>query len=178
MRFFNTIVILVATLTIALLPTGTEAQPSPEHVIVPADAGGVLVKRVGKCPSSVCPAVLILGGSRGFASPVYREIGQTFQAAGLDAYLVHALSPADLDAIAKAESAQARVKYYAKRLPDWIFRVQQVAAYLERQPRHGGKVGILGISLGAQIASAASVGRTDIDALVLVDGGLPNGYCF
>lgn len=176
MRFFNTIVILVATLTIALLPTGTEAHSSPEHVIVPTDASGVLVERVGDCPSSVCPAVLILGGSRGFASPAYREIGQTFRAAGLDAYLVHVLSPADLDAIAKAESAQARVKYYAKRLPDWISRVQQVAAYLKRQPRHGGKVAILGISLGAQIASAASVGRTDIDALVLVDGGLPNGY--
>jgi dienelactone hydrolase len=27
-----------------------------------------------------------------------------------------------------------------------------------------------------QIASAASVGRADIDALVLVDGGFPNGY--
>lgn len=41
---------------------------------------------------------------------------------------------------------------------------------------HNGKVGVLGISLGAQIASAASVGRAEIDALVLVDGGFPNGY--
>lgn len=41
---------------------------------------------------------------------------------------------------------------------------------------HGSRIGVLGISLGAQIASAASVGRADIEALVLVDGGLPNGY--
>ncbi|MDX3929595.1 MAG: dienelactone hydrolase family protein [Shinella sp.] len=61
-------------------------------------------------------------------------------------------------------------------MPDWISAVQGVAAYLEGQSRHGGKVGVLGVSLGAQIASAASVGRVDIDALVLVDGGLPNGY--
>lgn len=47
---------------------------------------------------------------------------------------------------------------------------------LDGQPRHGGRVGILGISLGAEIASSASVGTTDVDALVLVDGGFPNGY--
>jgi dienelactone hydrolase len=61
-------------------------------------------------------------------------------------------------------------------LPDWTFAVQGVAAYLRAQPRHGGKVGVLGISLGAQVASAASAGRADIDALVLVDGGFPNNY--
>ncbi|WP_237143730.1 hypothetical protein [Phyllobacterium zundukense] len=61
-------------------------------------------------------------------------------------------------------------------MPDWTSAVQGVAAYLDGQPRHGGKVGVLGISLGAQIASAASVGRADIDALVQIDGGFPNGY--
>jgi dienelactone hydrolase len=40
----------------------------------------------------------------------------------------------------------------------------------------GGKVGLLGISLGAKTASAASTGHTDIDALVPVDGGVHNGY--
>ncbi|UNZ53951.1 alpha/beta hydrolase [Agrobacterium tumefaciens] len=49
-------------------------------------------------------------------------------------------------------------------------------SHLESQSRHGGRVGVLGISVGAQIALAVSVGRTDIDALVLVDGGFPNGY--
>lgn len=51
-----------------------------------------------------------------------------------------------------------------------------MAAYLEDRPGHGGKVGVLGISLGAQTASAAMAGRADIDALVLVDCGFPNGY--
>ncbi|WP_053249914.1 dienelactone hydrolase family protein [Ensifer adhaerens] len=58
----------------------------------------------------------------------------------------------------------------------WTTAVQGVVSHLDAQPHHGGKVGILGISLGAQIALAASVGKSDIDALVLVDGGFPNGY--
>lgn len=86
------------------------------------------------------------------------------------------LPAADLRALATAGSARARIAYSGQRLPDWISAVQGVLAYLEGQPCHDGKVGVLGISLGAQIASAASVGRGDINALVLVDGGFPNGY--
>jgi dienelactone hydrolase len=51
-----------------------------------------------------------------------------------------------------------------------------VASYLNARPGQPGKVGVLGISLGAQIAAAASANRTDIGALVLVDGGFPRGY--
>jgi dienelactone hydrolase len=93
----------------------------------------------------------------------------------LNAYLVHVLSSADLDAIASAPGAEAQIAYYARRLPDWVSSVREVASYLAMRPRNG-KVGVLGISLGAQTASGASVGRSDINALVLVDGGFPNGY--
>ncbi|KJF74620.1 dienelactone hydrolase family protein [Agrobacterium arsenijevicii] len=174
MRLFK---IIVATLAIALFATRAFAQSSEQQrFVVPTGNGEVLIESFGDCASAICPAVLILSGSKGFGAPVYGEIGQTFRTAGLNAYLVHVLSPVDLDAIATAGSAQARVAYYAKRLPDWTSSVQRVASHLESQSRHGGRVGVLGISLGAQIALAASVGRTDIDALVLVDGGFPNGY--
>lgn len=173
MRLFN---IIVATLAISLLPAGANAQSSRQLFTVRTASGEVLVESFGDCANATCPAVLILSGSKGFGGPAYGEIGQTFRAAGLNAYLVHVLSAADIDAIATSGSAQARIAYYAQRLPDWISSVQGVAAHLERLSRHGGKVGVLGISLGAQIASAASVGRSDIDALVLVDGGFPNGY--
>ncbi|MGK9287128.1 dienelactone hydrolase family protein [Sinorhizobium meliloti] len=174
MRLFN---IIIATLAIALFATGADARSSRQRFVVPTGSGGgVLVESFGDCASAICPAVLILSGSKGFGAPVYSEIGQKIRATGLNAYLVHVLSPADVDAIATADSARARIAYYAERLPDWTSSVQRVISHLERQPRHGGKVGVLGISLGAQIASAASIGRTDIDALVLVDGGFPNGY--
>lgn len=173
MRLFR---IIIATLVIFLSTAAANAQSTRQQFIVPTPGSGILVENFGSCANETCPAVLILSGSKGFGSAVYDEIGQTFQTAGLNAYLVHVLTKADLNAIATASGARARIAYYAKRLPDWTAAVQGVAAYLEDQPRHGGKVGVLGISLGAQIASASSVGRADIDALVLVDGGFPNGY--
>lgn len=173
MRLFN---IIITALAISLSPAVANAQSSRQQFNVPTDNGRILVESFGSCANAICPAVLILSGSRGFGSSVYDEIGQTFRAAGLNVYLVHVLSVVDLDTIATAGSARARIAYYAGRLPDWTSAVQSVAAHLERQSLHGGKVGVLGISLGAQIASAASVRRADIDALVLVDGGFPNGY--
>lgn len=103
-------------------------------------------------------------------------MARVIKSAGLNAYLVHVLSPADLSVIKTAESASERMAYYTQRLPKWIASVQGVVAFLKDQPRHGGQIGLMGISLGAQIASAASVGSSSIEALVLVDGGLPNGY--
>ncbi|MFJ1311820.1 dienelactone hydrolase family protein [Agrobacterium sp. P15N1-A] len=168
--------IIIAILTIFFCTAAANPQPSRQQLTVPTAGGEVTIESFGNCANATCPAVLILSGSKGFGAPVYSEIGQTFKAAGLNAYLVHVLSAGDLDAIATAGSAKARITYYAKRLQDWISAVQGVALYLDSQPRHGGKVGVLGISLGAQIASAASIGQSDIDALVLVDGGFPNGY--
>lgn len=168
--------VILATLAICLLTVGGNTQTPRQQFTVPTPGGRILIESFGDCANATCPAVAVLSGSRGFGASVYDEIGQTFKAAGLNVYFVHALSAVDLNAIAAAGSARARIAYYAQRLPDWTSAVQGVAAHLEGQPRHGGMVGVLGISLGAQIASAASVGRDEIDALVLVDGGLPNGY--
>ncbi len=171
MRF---IIIPIAMFLIPLLAGEAGAQSPRERFAVPTPAGEVLVESFGTCAAPGCPAVLILSGSRGFAAAAYDEIGRDFRAAGLSAYLVHALSATDLDAISKAGGAKARIAYHARRLPQWISAVRGVAAHLGHH--HGGRVGILGISLGAQIASAASTGRTGIDALVLVDGGFPPGH--
>lgn len=168
--------IIIAALAAGLFATGADAQSSRQSFVVPTGNGGVLVESFGDCTRAVCPAVLILSGSKGFAAPVYGDIGQKLRTRGLSAYLVHVLSQTDLDAIAAAGSASARIAYYAKRFPDWTSSVHGVISHLDGQPRHGGRVGILGISLGAQIASSASIRRTDVDALVLVDGGFPNGY--
>jgi dienelactone hydrolase len=170
MRLFSCILAFLACVL------GNAHAAQRQQFTVPTPGGRVLVESFGNSMNTTCPAVMILSGSKGFGAPVYDEIGQAFRAAGLNAYLVHVLSADDLDAIATASGARARMAYYAQRLPHWTSAVQGVVAYLEGQPRHGGKVGILGISLGAQIASTASVGRADIDALVLVDGGFPNGY--
>ncbi|MBB3392904.1 dienelactone hydrolase [Rhizobium sp. BK275] len=168
--------ITLIALALFLLAAGANARQARRQFTVPTSGGQIIVESFGNCANKTCPAVLILSGSKGFGAPVYEEIGQTFRAAGLDAYLVHVLSVSDLDAIAAADGAHARIAYYKQRLPAWISAVQGVTTYLNNQPQHGGKVGILGISLGAQIASAASAGRSDVDALVLIDGGFPDDY--
>ncbi|WP_157785607.1 hypothetical protein [Sinorhizobium fredii] len=48
----------------------------------------------------------------------------------MNAYLVHLLSPENLDAIATASGAHARIAYSVQQLPAWIMAVQGVAAYL------------------------------------------------
>lgn len=163
----------------ALLATlffGHAQAASRQQFTVAIPNGDILIESFASDTDESRPAVVILSGSKGFTSPVYEELAQHFHAAGLDAYLVHVLSPADLGAIASAGNARARIGYYAERLSDWITSVRGVVSYLNSQPRYAGKVGVLGISLGAQIAAAASAERTDIGALVLVDGAFPNGY--
>jgi carboxymethylenebutenolidase len=144
-------------------------------ITVPTSNGAIVVER-WKDAGVSRPAVIILSGSAGFGSPAYDDIGKTFEAAGLDAYLVHVLSPIDLKNIANAGSANARIGYYATRQLAWIAAVQDVISYLRSAPYRVGKIGVVGISLGAEIAAAASSNRTDIGALVLVDGGFPKGY--
>ncbi|CAN7313028.1 dienelactone hydrolase family protein [Devosia sp. LjRoot16] len=155
---------------------GYASAAERQQFVIHASGEDILVEtflsRSGESP----PAVIVLSGSRGFAATAYDEIGASFAAAGLDTFLVHVLSPADLNAIAGAGSAEARIRYYERRLTQWTASVLTVAAHLNAKPGYSGRIGIMGISLGAQIASAATANRQDVAALVLVDGGLPNGY--
>lgn len=158
-----------------LAPIG-HAQAAPRRQItIPTPNGKILVEHFAGSGTEPRPAVLILSGSKGLAASSYDEIGQMFSASGLDAYLVHLLTPTDLNAIANAGSAGARIKYYDARLPDWTSTVHDVISYLDAQSRHARKIGVLGISLGAQIAAVVSAETKEIGALVLVDGGFPIG---
>jgi dienelactone hydrolase len=122
------------------------------------------------------PAIVVLSGSKGFGSAAYGEMAQAFNAAGLDVFLLHVLSRQDVWAIAGADGAAARKRYYAQRLPDWIASARAAVALLNARPRHAGRVGLLGISLGANVAAASAADNADIAALVLADGGCPEGY--
>ena len=146
------------------------------HFTVQTAGGEILVESSPSGESGSHPAVLILSGSKGFGAAAYQEIVQTFNAAGLDAYYVHVPSATELNVIAKAGNAQARIRYYATRQLDWTAAIRDVVSYVNALPDHAGKVGLVGISLGAQIAASAAVNSGDISALVLVDGGFPQGY--
>lgn len=163
--------ILIWAISLSVAQAGTR-QP----LVVQTPNGKVLIDCFTHCTNVTHPTVLILSGSKGFGSAAYDEIGQIFGDSGLDAYLVHFLSLADLDAIAKAGSSSARVRYYKTRQAAWIAEVQSVVSYFNTRHHEIGKVGVLGISLGAEVAAAASANRTDIGALVIVDGSFSDDY--
>ena len=152
------------------------AQADRQQITLPTINGSVLIETFASEVGGMRPAIVVLSGAKGFDAPVYDEMARTLGAAGLDVFLVHFLSAADLKTIESAGSARARIRYYAEQLPAWSAAVDAAVSYLEADPSHGGRVGVLGISLGAQIAAAAMANNTEIRALVLVDGGFPNNY--
>ncbi|WP_210202390.1 dienelactone hydrolase family protein [Bosea psychrotolerans] len=143
---------------------------------MPTPSGPVAMEAYERQGQGPRPAIVVLSGSKGFGSPAYGEMAQAFNAAGLDVFLLHVLSREDVRVIAGAGGAAARKRYYAQRLPDWIGSARAAAAFLKARPRHAGKVGLLGISLGANVAAAGAADNGDIAALVLVDGGFPEGH--
>ena len=169
-------IVAICMTFLCALSWGNAQAGTRQSLVVPTPNGKILIECFAECTKAGHPTVLILSGSKGFGSTAYDEIGQEFVDAGLDAYLVHYLAPADLNAIANAGSSPARVRYYKARQSQWIAQVQGVVSYFNARQRKLGQVGVLGISLGAEIAAAASANRTDIGALVLVDGTFPEGY--
>ncbi len=158
------------------MATASATEVSRREINVPTPTGPVAMEAYERQGQEPHPAVIILSGSKGFGSPAYGEMAQAFNTAGLDVFLLHVLSREDVRAIAGADGAQARKRYYAQRFPDWIGSVRAAVAFLKAQPRHAGTVGLLGISLGANVAAASAADNADIAALVLVDGGFPEGY--
>lgn len=142
---------------------------SRQSITMETAAGPVLIEKLASHMHGPRSAVLVLSGSKGFGSPVYNEIGITFNKAGLDVYFIHVLNSADLSMIGSAANAQIRIRYYKKRMPDWDAKVRAVSASLHNEPQYGGRIGMIGISLGAQIAGL-SADKASIKALVLVDG--------
>ncbi|MGV1910354.1 alpha/beta hydrolase [Agrobacterium vitis] len=147
-----------------------------QTAIVKTTQGDIAIETFERRAPQKRPAVIILSGSKGFRSAAYDDLAQSLDKAGLAAYLVHAVSDADLTAIGHAKGAAGRIQYYTNHMAQWSAAVRDILLFLKRQSPEDRKIGVLGISLGAQIAITATVNRQDANALVLVDGGFPAGY--
>ncbi len=119
------------------------------------------------------PAVLALSGSRGYGAKAYERLANALNSSGIDAFFIHFLSDEDIEAIEKAGSTSSRKAYYARRWDDWIASVSATASEIKKRSLYRGKVGLLGVSLGAAVATASASNSTDIAALVAVDGSFP-----
>lgn len=122
------------------------------------------------------PAVLVLSGAKGYKANAYSRLAAALNSSGIDVFLIHYISDADLAVMENAGSARVRIAYYAKRMPDWTAMVRVTIDALRQQPAYQSGIGVLGISLGAMPAMAASANSASIDAVAVVDGGLPASF--
>ncbi|MGG7516748.1 dienelactone hydrolase family protein [Allorhizobium undicola] len=173
---FRTILITALATCAALSPARAQTEASRKQLEFQAAGTTVKVEKFGPCITRSCQKILILSGSKGLRSKVYDDLGHAFQAAGLDPYLVHYLSEDDLARISKAGGAKQRKAFYAERLAYWTTLVQSIASQLNGDQDKNNRIGILGISLGAQVAYSAVTQSSAFGAIVLVDGGFPENH--
>ncbi|UHS56994.1 dienelactone hydrolase family protein [Agrobacterium vaccinii] len=131
---------------------------------------GVKVETFSSGQNGPRPVVVILSGSKGFASPAYDGIARQFSGAGIDVYLAHLLTADDLDQINSLQGAKQRIDYYEKRRKDWIGNTAKLLTSLGKRREYQGSIGLLGISLGAESAALAISSGAPANAVVLVDG--------
>lgn len=122
-------------------------------------------------------AVVVLGGARGYEATAYARLGSALNAAGIDMFLVHFISSGDIAAMERAGSANERIAFYRKRMGEWRETVRSTISAIKSQPIYRqGKIGVLGISLGAMPVLAETANSSSIAASVAVDGGFPASF--
>lgn len=135
------------------------------------------VVSVYKVPGTVPrPAVLIMGGAKGYKAPAYARLAATLNLSGVDVFLVHYLTDQDLETIESARSAAARIAFYSHRMTDWLATIDRTLHEIRRQPMYRSQIGMMGISLGAMPTAAFGANNPNIAAMVLVDGGFPADF--
>ncbi|BCH66120.1 hypothetical protein RvVAT039_33360 [Agrobacterium vitis] len=176
-RSHSTVFLLATTVfCLAFIACNPSQANDRQTAMIKTTQGDIAIEAFERRAPQKRPAVIILSGSKGFRSAAYDDLAQSLDKAGLAAYLVHAVSDADLTAIGHAKGAAGRIQYYTNHMAQWSAAVRDILLFLKRQSPEDRKIGVLGISLGAQIAITATVNRQDANALVLVDGGFPAGY--
>lgn len=122
-------------------------------------------------------AVVVLSGAKGYGAGAYSRLTSSLNAAGIDVFLVHFISDADVVAMESAGSARARIAYYGRRMREWRETVRVTIDAIGRQPIYDrSKIGALGISLGAMPVMAETANSSTIHATAAVDGGFPANF--
>ena len=134
------------------------APERPVHV--------TLFKAPGDAPR---PKLLLLHGAGGFGRQLanYNRFGSDLAQAGFDAYLVYYYSDAD------QRSMDAGQDVFETRYTAWAKLVDDLADSLAKQKDSNGRVGLIGFSNGAILASGASGLDANIGAAVIYYGAEP-----
>ncbi|HWY61693.1 MAG TPA: dienelactone hydrolase family protein [Rhizomicrobium sp.] len=115
------------------------------------------------------PAALLLHGAGGFDGQIanYDRYASELAKNGIDAYLVYYYSAADKAGMQRGDEV------FQKRYAAWAKMVDDLADSLEKKKDSNGKVGLVGFSNGAILASGAGARDPKISAAVIYYGGAP-----
>jgi carboxymethylenebutenolidase len=138
----------------------------------------VTVKRYAAAVNALRPAVLILHGRSGPApkprfAAAYDRYATELANAGVDAYLVSYFSESDAKAMLSDDEA-FRAAVRTRRYQAWIDTIRSIAEAVAKRPEASGRVGLLGFSLGGNLAAATAASDPSIAALVVFYGGIPD----
>jgi carboxymethylenebutenolidase len=115
------------------------------------------------------PAALLLHGAGGFDGQIaaYDHYASQLANNGIDAYLVYYYSAADQLGMRRGEEV------FQNRYVAWAKMVDELADSLRKSKDSNGKIGLVGFSNGAILASGASAIDRNISAAVIYYGGAP-----
>jgi carboxymethylenebutenolidase len=162
--------------SVALL-AAKAADAEKQDITVETAEGLVTVKRYAAAGNALRPAVLILHGRSGPAptprfAAAYDRYASEIANVGIDAYLVSYFSESDAKAMFSDDGA-FRAAVRARRYSAWIDTIRSIADAVAKRPEASGRIGLLGFSLGGNLATATAASDPSIAALVVFYGGIP-----
>lgn len=139
-----------------------------EPLTLQAADGALQIDRYTAPGSALRPAIVVLPGASGIApfAAAYIRYARAFAASGFDAYLVSYAS-------ANAPSTSANPRDQITRRPTWRRRVGSALVLARRAPHASGAVGIIGFSLGGEIALSTASIDENVGAVTVFYGRLP-----
>jgi len=155
---------------LALLPAiASAAEIEGRHIILPATERQVNVTYFRAPGEALRPSVLLLHGAIGFDAQIanYDHYCSELAGNGMDAYLVYYYSPDD------QRHMTSGTDVFAPRFAAWARLVDDLANDLLAESQSNGRVGLIGFSNGAILASGASALDPHITAAVIYYGGAP-----
>jgi len=150
-------------------PAVFAADMDGKNMQLPAQERPVNVSYFRAPGQATRPAVLLLHGAGGFGNQIasYNHYASELAASGMDAYLVNYYSDADARGMAHGDEV------FQRRYVAWAKLVDDLADYLEKSADSNGKVGLVGFSNGAILASGAAARDPNVSAAVIYYGGAP-----
>src|SRR3954470_18676757 len=117
------------------------------------------------------PALLVLHGSGGAASYWMDQFGPALNKFGAAIYAPHYFDKTE------TRWASTEIILDGRHFIAWLKAVQDALDYIAGRPRvDPGRIGVVGVSLGAYLAVALGIEERRIQAVVEISGGVPLGW--